>query len=147
MLKTKPPPIDAGMHAAPQSAPKFLLQGIDTIQCCYYLVPHGPTAIDFVQLRALRESLRDIRDPEPTPMKIGNMEFLLAPHGSSAGYPFIVSNADYRIEFGEHNTPSFYVTYRSEALWRVPPVELHRRFLAWAETIGFVPAKPETISR
>jgi hypothetical protein len=75
------------------------------------------------------------------------MEFLLAPHGSASGYPLILSNRDYRIECGERNSPSFYVTYRSEALWRDQPEAFHRRFLAWAEGVSFVPARPEALSR
>lgn len=95
----------------------------------------------------MRESLRDVRDPEPKPLRLGNEEFLLAPRGSPSGYPIILSNRDLRIECGENNNPSFYVTYRCEALWRAPAAELHRRFLAWAESVGFVPGRPETLSR
>lgn len=149
LTKRTPSKVDVERESAlpPDTAPRLLLHGIDTIQCAYYLLPRGATRIDFVELRALRESLRDVRDPEPKPIQIGDSEFLLAPHGSKSRYPLILSNRDYRIECGENNKPSFYVTYRSEALWRDPPEALHRRFLAWAEGIGFVSARPEGLSR
>jgi hypothetical protein len=75
------------------------------------------------------------------------LELLLAPHGSGSGYPLVLTNRDFRIECGEFNVPSFYVTYRSEALWRDRAEILHQRFLTWAERIGYAPAKPETLSR
>jgi len=133
--------------ARPVAPPRFLVHGIDTIQCAYYLLPEGEKRIDFVELRALRESLRDVRDPEPKPIPVGDMEFLLAPHGSRSGYPLVLSNRDFRIECGEFNVPSFYVTYSSEALWRNTAQVLHQRFLAWAEGVGYVPARTETLSR
>ncbi len=146
--RTTPSKAAAGpSKRAKAPAPRLLLHGIDTIQCAYYLLPQGQAQIDFVQLRAQRESLREAKTPEPQPIQLGDMEFLLAPHGSASGYPFVLSNAEYRIEFGEFNNPSFYVTYRSEALWREPAEALHRRFLAWAAGMGFAPVRPETLSR
>jgi hypothetical protein len=140
-------PLSQRASTSAVASPRFLLHGIDTIQCCYYLVVRGSPGIDFIQLRARRESLRDVRDPEPQPLTIGGMEFALAPYGSPSGYPIILSNSDFRIECGEHNIPSFFVTYRSEALWREPIEVLHQRFLDWAEAIGYAPAKLETLSR
>jgi hypothetical protein len=140
-------PVSKSAPEAVAESPRFLRHAIDTVQCCYYLVPRGEPGIDFVQLRAQRESLRDVRNPEPQPLSIGGTEFLLAPHGSPAGYPIVLSNRDFRIECGELNKPPFFVTYRSEALWREPVEALHQRVLAWAEAIGYVPVKAETLSR
>ena len=46
-----------------------------------------------------------------------------------------------------YNWPSFFVTFRSEALWRDGPYQLHQRLLNWAASVGYVPAKPETMTR
>ena len=59
----------------------------------------------------------------------------------------MLSNADPAIECGEFNDPSFYVTYRSGALWREGAFALHQRFLEWAKSLGFIEYRPETLSR
>ena len=127
--------------------PRFLVHGVDTAQCAYYLVPQGPDALDFAKLRAMRDELRESKDGKPKAVPLGNLEFLLAPNGTSTGYPFLIWNADFRIAFGDKNTPSFFVTYSSYALWREPPESLQRRFLDWAASVGYVPIKSETLSR
>lgn len=137
----------SGEPAPAATAPRLLLYGIDTLQCCYYLVPNGSSGIDFEALGVIREQLRDARNQDPQPITLGSMEFLLAAHGSASGYPFVLNNPDYRVELGEFNNPSFHVTFRSEALWREPAASLNERFLAWAQSVGYVPAKPETLSR
>jgi len=126
---------------------KMLLNGIDTLQCSYYLKAQGHGLIDFTALSILREKLRRVKEREPAPIQLGNLEFLLAPHGSSLGFPFILTNEDMRIEFGEYGSPNFLVTYRSQALWREPATVLHQRFLDWAQSVAYVPYQAETISR
>ena len=125
----------------------FLLRGIDTLQCGYYLRPQGRGLIDFEALSVLREKLRQSRDREPAPIKLGSLEFMLAPHGSALGYPYILSNRDFRIECGEYQNPNFFVTFRSQALWRDTAPLLHQVFLEWAQDLGYAPIKPETLSR
>ena len=58
-----------------------------------------------------------------------------------------MSNADYIIQFGELNNPSFFVKFLSEALWRDSALGLHQRFLAWAASVGLYPMREETLSR
>jgi hypothetical protein len=126
---------------------KLLLHGIDTLVCCYYLAASAPGLLDFERLRVMREQLRYARDKESAPIRLGSQEFLLAPHGSALGFPFMLSNQDFRIECGEFQNPNFMVTYRSQALWRDSATALQRRFLEWAQSVGFVPYKEETITR
>jgi hypothetical protein len=45
------------------------------------------------------------------------------------------------------NRPSFYVTFRSEALWRDSAAGVHARFVAWAQSAGLVVEGPEVVSR
>jgi hypothetical protein len=127
--------------------PKLLLHGLDTVQICYYLLTKGDSGIDFVTLEVEREALRRERPDDPKPIKLGSREFLLSPHGSRSGYPFVVSDAEIRIEFGPNNSPPFFVTYRSEALWSQHVRALHERFLDWAASLGYYPVKPEGITR
>lgn len=134
-------------QAVLEAPPGLLLQGLDTVQCCYYLAPQGSGAIDTEKLLAQREGLRLAEVSEAAPVLLGNREFLLAPRGSRAGYPFILNDADFRIEFGPRNKPSFVVTFRSEALWRDSAPLLHRIFLDWAASAGYHSVKPETLTR
>lgn len=126
---------------------KLLLHGIDTLQCAHYLKAQGHGLIDFTALSIMREKLRRVKEREPAPIKLGCLEFLLVPHGSSLGFPFILHNEDMRIEFGAYGTPNFLVTYRSQALWRDSATLLHQRFLDWAQSVAYVPYQDETISR
>jgi hypothetical protein len=126
---------------------RLLLQGIDTIECAYYLRAHGACGIDFLRLTALREELRQAKVREPAVIDLGGAQFLLHPYGSSSGYPLVMSNADFHIQFGEFNNPSFFVKFLSGALWREGAFALHRRLLDWAESVGLFPVKEEGLSR
>ncbi|MDP2242310.1 MAG: hypothetical protein Q8K18_19395 [Burkholderiales bacterium] len=126
---------------------KLLLFGHDTVQCAYYLRADDGSGIDFERLAIDREELRLSKLKEPKVIQLGSEAFLLEPNGSRSGYPFIINNPAFRIEFGEYNVPSFFVTFRSEALWRVGTQALHQRFMSWAESLGFRPDKPEGLSR
>lgn len=130
-----------------QSQPKLLLQGIDTAQCSYYLRPQGKGGIDFAALTVERERRRLAREREPVPVKLGDWEFMLAPHGSGNGYPLILRNADLQIEMGELSNPPFFVTFRSEALWRHSAHGMHRKLLGWAAGLDYAPIGPEILSR
>jgi len=133
----------------PAAAPKVLLHGIDTLQCSYYLRPRGHGKIDFVHLTTERERLRLARKRErtPKPVKLGPLEFMLAPSGSANGYPLVLRNADFQIEMGEFVNPPFFVTFRSEALWRETAFGLHQQFLDWAATLDYFPHQDETLAR
>jgi len=138
-------PIQATADEA--AAPRLLLRGFDTVQCCFYLAPRGAGGIDFERLLAAREGLRAVRAQDPKRVKLGNREFLLAPYGSRSGYPFVVGDPDFRIEFGPDNDPPFFVTFRSEALWRDSAARLREAFLGWAESVNYIPQQPETMTR
>jgi len=72
---------------------------------------------------------------------------VLFSHGTGSGYPFLLACEDFKVECGEFNTPSFFVTFRSQALWRESAPFLHEKFLRWAASVGFVPYRPERLSR
>ena len=127
-----------------------LLQGIDTIECAYYLRHKsnvGSAAINFQELTVKREGMRTRKAKEPDVIKLGGIEFFLHSHGSSSGYPLIISNRDFHIQMGEFNDPSFFVRFSSEALWRESPIALHQKFMTWANSIGLGEYKVEGLSR
>ncbi|HYL87761.1 MAG TPA: hypothetical protein VEU32_03230 [Burkholderiales bacterium] len=125
----------------------MLLQGVDTVECAYYLRARAGRGIDFERLAVEKEMLRQSKGKDPKLVRLGELEFLLQRYGSSSGYPLVFDNADMSIQCGEYNSPSFFVTYRSEALWRDGTARLHERFLDWAHAIGFEQVKLETLSR
>lgn len=126
---------------------KLLLSGLDTIECAYYLRAGADCKLDFAALREQRETMRQSKHPEFGVLELGGMEFMLSPNGSKSGYPFIISNQDLTIQFGEFNDPSFFVRYSSFALWCKGAKLMHERFMTWAESLGFEPMRPEGLSR
>lgn len=117
---------------------KFLLHGIDTVQCAYFLRRSESNALDFEKLALLKEEIQQSRSKKPAPVQLGGREFLLKPNGSKSGFPFILENEDFKIELGEFNIPNFFVTFRSQALWRKSAWLLHQDFLKWASHTGSV---------
>ena len=128
---------------------QHLLSGHDTIECAYYLAPNGRAGLDFEHLELQKEELRrsKSRKSKTKPIRLGSEEFLLAGHGTSSGYPLLIENDVFSIQFGEFNKPNFFVTYRSIALWHFGAFALHERFLAWADSVGFEPYCSESLSR
>jgi hypothetical protein len=126
-----------------QEAYKLLLHGIDTLQCAYYLTPPSPKHLDFRTLAVIKEQLRMGKSREPRAVIFGDTEFFIYPYGSSSGYPFVLSNEDFKIELGEFNNPSCFVTYRSQALWRQSASTLHDKFVAWATSVGCEMQQPK----
>ena len=126
---------------------KLVLSGHDTIECAYYLAPDHGCLLDYERLAAEKEELRVAKSRKPTAIKLGSEEFLLAGHGTKSGYPFLIENDVFSIQFGEFNKPNFFVTFRSIALWHQGVHGLHQRFLAWAESLGLRPFLPERLSR
>jgi hypothetical protein len=124
-----------------------LLLGHDTVECAYYLRKTYGCTLNFEQLAIDKEALRQVKHADPKVIKLGSMEFLLQPYGSSSGFPFVISNQDYTIAFGEFNNPSFFVKFRSLALWREGALALHQRFMQWTEELGLMAIKPEGLSR
>lgn len=128
----------------------LLLQGIDTVECAYYLrrrPEDQADAFDFASLLVEKEHLRQQRAKEPKAIKIAGVEFLLHSFGSGSGYPLVLSNRDFHIQCGERNDPTFYVKFRSEALWREGAWPLHNRFMDWAFCAGLFPYRAEGLSR
>ena len=126
---------------------KSLLTGHDTIECAYYLTPMAGSGLDFERLAVEKEMLRASKSRHPKPITLGSEEFLLAGHGTGSGYPFLIENDSFSIQFGEFNKPNFFVTFRSYALWQHGAARLHQRFLAWAESVGYSTFQPERLSR
>ncbi len=126
---------------------RLLLTGHDTVECSYYLRRGLKCSIDFEKLAYEREILRQSKSRDPKLITLGGTEFLLHRSGSSRGFPFMLSNPDWTVECGEYNVPSFYVTYRSEALWRDTAGGQHRKFIQWIEAVGLRAYKPETLAR
>lgn len=126
---------------------QLLLSGLDTVQCAYYLLPEGKGQIDFELLGFEREGIRASKRKDPAHVKLGNQEFLLKGSGSGSGYPFVMTNSEFRIEFGEFNNPSFFVTFSSQALWSETVSCLHVELLDWARSVGWQPFKEESLSR
>ena len=126
---------------------KHLIQGFDTIECAYYLMRLDDCQLDFIALAIKKEEIARLKGKSNKPIQLGNEEFLLASHGTSSGYSFMIENEAYIIQFGEFNRPNFYVKYRSIALWHHGVMALHQRFLSWATSLGMTPYQPEKLSR
>lgn len=126
---------------------KPLLSGLDTVECAYFLRPTAQCKLDFNSLALEKERLRVSKKRHPSKIELGEKEFLLQPFGSGSGYPFILDNADMTIQCGEFNDPSFYVTFRSAALWHKGAAALHSQFMDWAVSLGFKPYRTESLSR
>lgn len=126
---------------------QLLLSGHDTIECAYYLAPEVGCQLDYEHLSAQKEALRLSKSRQPKVITLGCEEFLLAGHGTGSGYPFLIENADFSVQFGEFNQPNFFVTFRSMALWHQSAQGLHARFLAWAKSLGLYAYLPERLSR
>lgn len=126
---------------------KLLLQGIDTLQCAYYLQPKSICLFGFEELGVRKESLRHRKAKDPEMVEIGGEPFHLHPHGTSSGYPLLLSNGDFKVECGEFNNPSFFVTFKSQALWKSSAFDLHNKFLAWSNSVGLTPGRAESLSR
>ncbi len=125
----------------------LLLSGHDTIECAYYLAPGIGCQLDYERLAVEKEALRQSKSRHPKAIKLGCEEFLLAGHGTKSGYPFLIENDSFSIQFGEFNQPNFFVTFRSRALWHQSAQGLHDRFLTWAKSVGMFAYLPERLSR
>lgn len=127
--------------------PCLLLYGYDTVECAYQLGRTTDTALDFTGLGSKKEALRSSKSRTGAPVLLGREEFMLAPHGTGSGYPFLIENEVFSIQCGPTNTPNFFVTYRSYGLWQFGIKALHERFLAWGESVGYVATAGERLSR
>ena len=123
------------------------LSGHDTIECAYYLAPGYDGTIDYERLAAEKEALRSAKVRRPKAIQLGNEEFLLMPNGTKSGYPFLIENDSFSIQFGEFNKPNFFVTFRSFALWQHGATKLHQRFIDWSASVGMKPYQAERLSR
>lgn len=126
---------------------KLLTSGYDTIECAYYLAPTDDFKLDFENLTFQKEELIQSKSKKPSVITLGSEEFLLASHGSGSGYPYLIQNEAFIIQFGQSNIPNFFVKFRSIALWHGGAFTLHQRFLKWADSVGMIPSQPERLSR
>lgn len=126
---------------------ELLLSGHDTIECAYFLTPDEVCLLDYGWFAAEKEALSRSKSRKPNHIKLGTEEFMLAGHGTKSGYPFLIENEAFSIQFGEFNNPSFFVAFRSIALWHFGAQKLHERFLLWAASLGLRPYRTESLSR
>lgn len=124
-----------------------LVAGLDTVQVAYYLKRTVGAEFDFGALMLVKERLRSnkIRDGEI--VALGDWSFVVQAYGSGSGYPLVLEHRDFTIECGEHNTPGFYVTFRSHALWQRGALVLHEEFIEWANSVGLITVGFESLSR
>jgi hypothetical protein len=94
-----------------------------------------------------KERARADKARDRVSIEIGAWSFGLRPYGSGSGYPLVLDHPHYTIECGEFNTPAFFVTFRSQALWEHGARALHEEFLTWAESVGLLTIRPESLSR
>lgn len=126
---------------------KTLISGFDTVEVSYYLRAGKDSLINFQYLTMIKDAMRNSKAHEPMSINLGDKEFLISSHGTKRGYPLLISNSECAIEFGEFNHPSFFVTYRSIALWHKGIDQLHVEFMAWAQTLGLHAYQEETLTR
>jgi hypothetical protein len=124
-----------------------LIAGLDTVQAAYYLRPHFQAGFVFEPLMVAKERLRADKSRKGEVLQIGGESFLLQGYGSKSGYPLVLDHLDFTIECGEFNNPSFFVTYRSKALWEKGARALHESFMSWAESVGLIVIRAEKLSR
>ena len=72
---------------------------------------------------------------------------MLASHGTGSGFPFLIENEVFSMQFGEFNKPNFFVKYPSIALWYYGAKNLLDRFMTWTRSIGMTPSQPERLFR
>ncbi len=125
----------------------LLLHGLDTVQCAYYLHAPEGQGVDFRLLAWVKADLKQRKSREPKQVLLGDTPFFVYPYGSSSGYPYVLRNEDWKIELGEFNNPSFFVTFTSQALWRESAFLLHEKFLRWAASLGLTAGHAECVSR
>ena len=126
---------------------KLLLSGLDTVECAYYLRECLGCGFDFADLAAKREAMRASKRRDPVVVTIGGKDFMLGRGGTQSGYPLMLNSNEQAIQCGEFNSPSFFVTYRSDALWHKGACQLHAEFNQWALDLRFVHARDEGLSR
>lgn len=126
---------------------RLLLSGLDTVECAYYLREGLGCGFDFAGLANQREAMRASKRREPVVVSIGGKDFLLGRGGTASGYPLVLNNPEQTIQCGEFNNPSFFVTYRSDALWHKGAKTLHDEFKAWAHGLRFNYGRGEGLSR
>lgn len=126
---------------------RFLISGHDTVEVCYYLRPLPDCWLDFQEIGFQKESLHQSKRRDPKIIELGNESFVLKSHGSGNGFPFVMENDTYIVEFGEFNHPSFRVKFRSRPLWEHGVLALHQRFQNWADAAGLCAIQPESLSR
>lgn len=96
---------------------RFLLAGHDTAQSACYLHRSAHCTLDFTFLAIEKERMRQTKQRDACVQILGGMAWSLKQYGSGPGYPLVMESADFKVEFGEFNSPSFFVTRRSQARW------------------------------
>ena len=126
---------------------RLLLSGLDTVEAAYYFRPSIGCLLDFAAIGEKREAMRAAKQRDPALLQLGGKEFQLAGHGTASGYPFLMENGESSIQFGEFNSPGFFVTYRSHALWHKGARALHLELRQWATALRMSHGPDESLSR
>jgi len=126
---------------------RSVLSGLDTIEACYYLRRKPEADFDFEALTIIKEHLQANPREKFAQVEIGGQMIGVHRYGSKSGFPLVLEDSLFKIQCGEFNSPSFYVTFKSEALWRHGAARLHRAFLDWATAAGLQQLRPESMSR
>ena len=130
--------------APPQTIPRLLLHGLDSLYVCYNL-DLVTSAIDFAELEYRKQLARD-REDDKASIEIGGERFQVKASGRHP-YRFLLLNEDFEFALAERMHPSLKVQFYSKALWRHGAQALHARVMAWATAIGAQKLKHEQIAR
>ncbi len=94
------------------SKSSFLVSNFDTIECAYYLTRRDDCTLDFDAIAVEKDQLARSKSKSGSILKLGSEEFLLASHGTKSGYPYLMENEAFIIQFGEFNKPNFFVKFK-----------------------------------
>ncbi|EKE72420.1 hypothetical protein [Oceanibaculum indicum] len=125
--------------------PALLLQGLDSLYVSFYLDVTN-SALDLDEIAYQRERLRQSRDGKFTRIELGSEAFALKTHGRFP-YSYVIENELFSVAFAERMQPSFHVQFLSKGLWQEGLDGLELRFRSWAESMGLVEQRLETVSR
>jgi len=124
--------------------PQILASGLDSLYVSYYL-DLETSDLDFGDLDFRKLMLAD-RQSGFDELTLGSERFLLKPYGRNP-YKYILANDAFEVALAERLKPSTSVQFMSKALWHEGAEALHKRILAWAESINAQMLKGESISR
>lgn len=124
--------------------PQLLASNLDSLYVSYYL-DLETSDLDFADLEFRKLMLAD-RETGYDDVTLGSERFLLKPYGKKP-YRYVLANDAFEIAIAERLKPSTSVQFISKALWHEGADALHKRILAWAESLNAHMYKMESVSR